>query len=92
MTQQHNLVLTRAQLDVIRDRVQRGADPQALSHWLARVTDINDDVRAQVQAAAQDFQSGCGHRWYDAAAHAQVRRAAHESTASSSTVHRREGN
>ncbi|WP_431236173.1 hypothetical protein ACQ856_29165 (plasmid) [Mycolicibacterium psychrotolerans] len=66
---QHLPELTRAQLDIIRDRVECGADPQALSHWLARVTDIGEDVRTQVQAAGEDFQSGGGHRWYAAVLH-----------------------
>lgn len=62
-------LLTHEQLDFIKDRVERGADPQALSHWLARVNDLGEGVREQVQAAGEDFQAGRGHRWYAAVLH-----------------------
>ena len=58
--------LSRGQLDAIKDRVDRSADPAALAGWLARITDRHDDA-ALYQAAAEDFQRGDSDKWYAAA-------------------------
>jgi len=58
--------LSRGQLDAIKDRVDRGANPAALAGWLARITDRYDDA-ALFQAAAEDFQRGDTDKWYRAA-------------------------
>ena len=58
--------MSREQLDIIKDRVDRGADPAALAGWLARISDRLDDA-ALFKIAAEDFKHGHTDKWYTAA-------------------------
>lgn len=59
--------LTREQLDIIADRVARGADQNSLSHWLSRIVEVGEPVRVQIEYAAHDLRTGHGAPWYAAA-------------------------
>lgn len=71
--QQPPAVLTRAQLDVLQQRVDAGADPRGVALWISRITAIGDLSVDTITAAAEDLRRGAGAKWYadaDAAASA----------------------
>lgn len=71
-------VLTRAQLDLLAERVDAGADPQATARWISRITDRTAEQTADIATAAEDLRRGNGAKWYaaaDAAASAREDRA-----------------
>jgi len=60
-------VLTREQLDLLAERIDAGADPQAVARWIARITDRTAEQTADITAAAEDLRRGDGAKWYAAA-------------------------
>ncbi|MGH3581019.1 MAG: hypothetical protein ACRDUB_05500 [Mycobacterium sp.] len=60
-------VLTRAQLDLLQERVDAGADPRGLALWISRITAIGNLSVDTITAAAEDLRRGDGARWYAAA-------------------------
>lgn len=50
--------LTRGQLDLLRKRVEAGADPVGVALWISRVTDIGDLTVGVLAAAAEDLRRG----------------------------------
>ena len=48
--------LTRGQLDLLRERVEAGADPVGVALWISRVTDIGDLTVGVLAAAAEDLR------------------------------------
>lgn len=65
--QQPPAVLTRAQLDLLKQRVAAGADPRGLALWISRITAIGRLSVDTITAAAEDLQRGDGEKWYTAA-------------------------
>lgn len=66
-TPQPPAVLTRAQLDLLQERVDAGADPRGVALWISRITAIGSLSVDTIAAAAEDLQRGAGARWYAAA-------------------------
>ena len=63
--------LTRAQLDILKESVDAGADPHGLALWISRITALGTLSVETVQAAAEDLRRGDGAKWYTAADAAQ---------------------
>ncbi|MGB2920915.1 MAG: hypothetical protein WBC15_12435 [Mycobacterium sp.] len=66
-TQQPSAVLTRAQLDLLKQRVDAGADPRGLALWISRITETGRLSVDTITAAAEDLRRGAGEKWYAAA-------------------------
>lgn len=60
-------MLTRAQLDLLKQRVDAGADPRGLALWISRITEIGRLSVDTITTAAEDLQRGDGEKWYTAA-------------------------
>ncbi len=60
-------VLTREQLDLLAERIDASADPQAEARWIARITDRTAEQTADITTAAEDLRRGDGQKWYAAA-------------------------
>lgn len=65
--QQPAAVLTRAQLDLLQERVDAGADPHGLALWISRITALGALSVETIQAAAEDLRRGDSAKWYDKA-------------------------
>jgi len=61
------VMLTRAQLDLIKEDLDAGAEPLALARWIGRITDRTPEQIVAIAGAAEDLRQGRGKRWYDAA-------------------------
>lgn len=57
-------VLTRAQLDLLKERVDAGADPHGLALWISRITETGALSVETIRAAAEDLRRGDAARWY----------------------------
>lgn len=66
-TQQPSAVLTRAQLDLLKQRIDAGADPRGVALWISRITAIGGLSVDTITAAAEDIRRGDGEKWYTAA-------------------------
>lgn len=60
-------VLTRAQLDLLAERVDAGADPHGLALWISRITATGALSVETIRAAAEDLKLGYDDGWYAAA-------------------------
>lgn len=60
-------VLTRAQLDLLAERVDAGADPHGLALWISRITATGGLSVETIRAAAEDLKLGYDDGWYAAA-------------------------
>lgn len=60
-------VPTRAQLDLLKERVDAGADPHDLALWISRITATGAMSVETIQAAAEDLHRGDAAKWYAAA-------------------------
>ncbi|MDZ7883567.1 MAG: hypothetical protein U5N53_11930 [Mycobacterium sp.] len=66
-THQPPAVLTRAQLDLLKQRVEAGADPRGVALWISRITATGRLSVDTITAAAEDLRRGDGAKWYTAA-------------------------